>query len=345
MHRSLLPVHQGREQHAYYDSGVGTEFLNRVRGGAFGDGLDANIIDGYRWLVQRYRPGDEVYIFGFSRGAYTARSLVGLIRNCGLLVRALRDVDGAPVDLAEASPADIERTVQLAYDIYRSRKPDDHPNAAHAQRFREACAREIRVKCLGVWDTVGALGVPLRVFASLNRERYAFHDTKLSGIVDNAFHALAIDEHRPEFEATLWAPTSANSAGQRIEQVWFPGAHGDVGGGYDDDRRLATISLRWMQQRVASAGLGLDIQPALDPAEERIAIEATVHDSFRKFGRLYGLIRERHYRTMGRAQDGLQELHATLLARLRGAAAYRPRNTGLSTLLAAVDPDLARNVA
>src|SRR5439155_7752741 len=136
-----------------------------------------NIVQGYEYLAQQYEAGDEVYVLGFSRGAYTARSLVGMIRNCGLIYPKHLALRGA-----------------MAYGIYRTR--DDNADSFTAKLFRSSFSRDIKIKLIGVWDTVGALGIPLAVLKDVNMKFYEFHDTKLSTIVENAYHALAIDEHR-----------------------------------------------------------------------------------------------------------------------------------------------------
>jgi uncharacterized protein (DUF2235 family) len=204
----------GDIQKKWYDTGVGTNWYDRVVGGAFGIGIDQKIRDGYQWLVENYPDPDpsdiEVFVLGFSRGAYTARSLVGMIRNCGLLL-----------------PENAHRVTD-AYALYRQR--DEGPDTNQVQAFRDRYSREIKIKFLGVWDTVGALGIPLQALQWLNATEYAFHDTELTGIVENAAHALAIDEFRVDYQATLWAPFI--KPGQNVEQRWFVGAHADVGGGY-----------------------------------------------------------------------------------------------------------------
>jgi uncharacterized protein (DUF2235 family) len=184
-------------QEPWYNAGVGTSELNHLTGGLFGAGLDFHIMEGYRYLAQTYNDGDEVYIIGFSRGAYTARSLVGMIRNCGL-----------------AWPALATMTTGIAYGIYRTR--DDGPDSAVARAFRSVSARPIPIKFLGVWDTVGALGIPLDVASQLNMDLYAFHDTTLSSIVENAYQAAALDEHRADYNITLWDPPTPFS--QTMEQ-------------------------------------------------------------------------------------------------------------------------------
>jgi uncharacterized protein (DUF2235 family) len=227
----------GREQRVYYHRGLGTSRWERIRGGAFGFGLSRDVRDCYRFLVHHYEPGDELFFFGFSRGAYTARSTVGFVRNCGIL-----------------RPEHADR-VDEAYSLYRSRRPGTRPKSVEAQLFRRSYSHETRIRFLGVWDTVGALGIPLsglRLVNLVNR-RWQFHDTALSSSIDSAFHALAIDERRGPFRPTLWnAPDGAS--GQHREQVWFAGSHSDVGGGCPDPA-LAEIPLLWLADRARGRGL------------------------------------------------------------------------------------------
>jgi uncharacterized protein (DUF2235 family) len=299
---------QGRAQLKWYNQGVGTEWMNRVRGGAFGLGLDRHILDGYRKLIEAYQDGDEVFVIGFSRGAYTARSLVGLIRNCGLL------------------RVDDEILVDRAYEIYRS---GDRVDSEHALAFRKANSREIRIKFVGVWDTVGALGVPLQSFKEFNAEQYAFHDTKLSSIVVNAFHAVAVDEHREPYQATMWGPQDAKDKdhGQVLHQLWFSGAHADVGGGYKGAHPIADLTLRWMQKNAQACGLALQLLPLPDRQK---AVLSELHDSFTEFlGGFFSFFHRRHYRTMGKSDQGPQLLDNSIKERVKARADYRPKNDDL----------------
>jgi uncharacterized protein (DUF2235 family) len=171
----------------WYDPGVGTRWGERVAGGVFGYGLSRNIREGYKFLIDNYQPGDEIYIFGFSRGAYTARSLAGLMRNVGLVKQ----------EFAPEPKADDNEVIVDGYHIYRER--DEGPDSLAALEFRaEYCWDEIKIKFIGVWDTVGALGIPISALSGLN-EAYAFHDERLSRLIENAFHAVAIDEQRKEY--------------------------------------------------------------------------------------------------------------------------------------------------
>jgi uncharacterized protein (DUF2235 family) len=233
---------QGIEQVVRYHPGVGTGRWDRIRGGAFGWGLSRHVQEAYRSIVELYEPGDEIYLFGFSRGAFTARSTAGLIRNSGVLRR------------------DNLHKVGDAYDLYRSRRPEAHPREIEAQLFRRQFSHEPRVRFIGVWDTVGSLGIPdvpwfpLRV-DRLNR-RWAFHDTDLSTSVDHAYQAVAIDERRAQFAPTLWTQ-QVGAEDQQMEQVWFAGAHSNIGGGYQD-RGLSDITFLWMKDKAEAAGLAFD---------------------------------------------------------------------------------------
>ncbi len=228
---------EGREQRVFYHRGVGTHRWDRIRGGAFGMGLSRGVCDAYRFLVQNYEPGDELFFFGFSRGAFTARSTVGLVRNAGILRK-----ENMPL-------------IKKAYALYRSRTDTKTPRGREATLFRRSCSYEPRIRFIGVWDTVGALGVPGKsvLFARFNKH-WTFHNTDLSTYVDAAYQALAIDEKRGPFEPSLWKVQQSAAANQEVEQVWFSGAHSDVGGGYPD-HGLSDIPLLWMVDRATRAGL------------------------------------------------------------------------------------------
>ena len=246
---------RGIRQMMYYDPGVGTSgsLIRRVFDGATGHGLSRNILETYRYLIASYEPGDELYFFGFSRGAFTVRSLAGLIRTCGIL----RPPCGG--------------MVRQAFALYRSRSPSTHPRATEATLFRRtyAVADMTPIKFIGVWDTVGSLGNPLFLNGLLSR-RYRFHDTDLSSIVTHACQALAIDEKRSQFHAALWHQ-QPHAQGQTLEQVWFAGVHSNVGGGYPRTG-LSDLALDWMSDRVRGFDLSLDPIPTqpdqLQPRDE-----------------------------------------------------------------------------
>lgn len=306
-HRSVAPAGPGGvQQDAWYNEGVGTSWWNRLEGGAFGTGLDFHIMEGYRRLAETYQDGDEVYVLGFSRGAYTARSLVGMIRNCGLVRAGFASVGTG-----------------IAYGIYRTR--DDGPDSLAARAFRAQFAREISIRFLGVWDTVGALGIPLRFADRLNMAFYQFHDTELSHIVENAYQAIALDEHRVNYDITLWDPKEKPD--QVLEQRWFVGAHADVGGGYPD-RRLSDLALRWMQDR--ASGLGLSLTPVAPGADSALG---TLTDSYAQFlDGLYARADPPHFRRVLGTQFGNEGLDPSIDARRTQDATYRPPNPGLPPL-------------
>lgn len=297
----------GIKQLKWYDEGVGTKWYDQYIGGAIGAGLEFNIVQGYEFLAKQYEEGDEVYVLGFSRGAYTARSLVGMIRNCGLIL-----------------PKHLVLRIPMAYGIYRTR--GDDVDSVTAKLFRAAFCREIKIKFIGVWDTVGALGIPIAILRDVNMKFYEFHDTQLSGIVENAFHAIAVDEHRQDYDVCLWNPPSAPQ--QNLEQRWFIGAHCDVGGGYDD-RRLSDMTLGWMQDKASALGLGLD--PVQVGAQNYLG---NYTDSYAQFlDGIYARRNPRHYRAIGTTRFGNEVVDASVERRRKEDRAYEPQNNGLPKLV------------
>ena len=227
---TFVLAEKDEEQVAYYDPGIGTggwEYhegsgkLRALGDRATGYGLQRNVEDAYRCLMSRYEEGDHVYLFGFSRGAFTVRSLAGMLHKCGLL---------------DASHGNL---VEYASKIYNTAGNEDV-----AGGFREAFGRRCPVRFIGVWDTVESL--------VLNAGK-RFHDVTLDPEVAFGYHALAIDEKRRDFPPCLWDESNA-VPGQTIEQVWFAGSHSDVGGWYDE-RGLANVALHWMLGKAAACGL------------------------------------------------------------------------------------------
>jgi uncharacterized protein (DUF2235 family) len=228
----------GHSQFGYYHPGVGTKRWDHLRGGAFGVGLSANVIGAYHFLIDNYEPGDDLYFFGFSRGAFTVRSVAGLVRNCGILRPENRD------------------RITDAYRLYRNK--DDKPSGMPSTLFRSGFSYEPTIEFIGAWDTVGALGVPpvwpgiLHPILNRVNKRWSFHDTELSSHVHGAYQALAIDERRRAFKPTLWKKQPG--ATQVVEQVWFAGVHCDVGGGMADSS-LSDLALLWMVKKAQHHGL------------------------------------------------------------------------------------------
>jgi uncharacterized protein (DUF2235 family) len=226
---------QGNPQIVFYSEGVGASLsgLSLWQGMTGGD-LDDNLLEAWLFLNLNYEPGDQIYLFGFSRGAYTVRSLAGLLRK-----------------FAADSP-ETER--------FRTAHAIAWPRLA-APFTAPPC--DLRIRYLGLWDTVGSLGIPrlLPVSIGLNKG-YEFHDTALSRSVQFARHAVAIDERRAAFAPTLWSNVDAfNTPGSapRVAQMWFPGDHGGVGGG--EARGLSNCALMWVLEGAERAGLALEREP------------------------------------------------------------------------------------
>lgn len=228
---------QGVEQRRYYHPGIGTEemlWIERRWAGMTGGGLARNVQSAYHWLAQNYEQDDEIYLLGFSRGAFTVRALSGFIARAGLIRRP---------------DWDVVRSAYVGYRRKIQRNGSDNPSVFKA-----------KIHFLGVWDTVGALGIPpeFSLLTWLSARRQRFRNTQLAPVVTNAFHALAIDEMRRTFSPTLW--TGMPAAGQQVCQMWFPGVHADVGGGYKETE-LSDLTLRWMIDR--AMGCGASFRPEM----------------------------------------------------------------------------------
>lgn len=251
-----------------YDEGVGSSQWDKLRGGLFGMGISQNIKDGYTFLLEKgWKPGDEIFLFGFSRGAYTVRSLAGWLNFVGLI------------------GTNDKKAIDQAYDLYRAKKDIVAGDAKKKQRY-EAFQRDYvpperrqaKVRLLGVWDTVGALGIPQSfINEHLNPFQHGFHDTTLGANVVHAVHAVAIDEKRKSFEPTLWPDDDP-----RVTQVYFTGVHSDVGGGYNEkpeDRILGDVTLRFMADQAVKDGLELD--DAKLPKPDDAWYCGTQHESYK----------------------------------------------------------------
>ncbi|GAA0780920.1 DUF2235 domain-containing protein [Roseibium denhamense] len=242
-------------QLAHYDEGVGTSgFIDRLLGGAFGVGLSKNVKDAYRFLIEHYNPGDKIYLLGFSRGAFTARSIGGLIGAVGIIDRAKVD-KGSSLLRHLGVVESYDEVIDEAYEYYRTR-PGDRPPIAETN-LAECVHPNIEIEFVGVWDTVGSLGIPILDEAALINRKFQFHDVELGRNVKHAYHAVAIDEQRGAFSPTLWKKGINSPAGQTIEQVWFAGAHGGVGGGKKVDG-LSNITFHWMCSKAVKHGIALE---------------------------------------------------------------------------------------
>jgi uncharacterized protein (DUF2235 family) len=314
----------GVPQIVYYDQGVGTgNTIDRLSGGAIGKGLEENIHDAYRFLLANYEHGDELFILGFSRGAFTARSIVGMIRKCGILARK------------------HVRHYRAAIELYRDdAKPTDDGPVKFRKDFCLYGTDDIDVRFIGVWDTVGALGIPIRGLRLLKKQ-YQFHDTELSKVVREAYHALAVDEYRAPFEPAVWDYVPKDA--QRVEQVWFCGAHSDVGGGYGRKKRdsgagadadfhpqLADISLDWMIGKAQSAGLEFDEESVkhnplqFDPLAEIHDSKTGLYNFVPSFDRVIGITEDKYVENG--TLDPTQSLHPSVLERWDRDPTYRPES-------------------
>lgn len=308
MTRAVKPEAGGTEQVAFYDWGVGTH-RKKLTGGISGVGIDKNIMDCYRFIVHNYAAGDQLFFFGFSRGAYTVRSLAGFIRNCGLLKRPHAN------------------KIADAFRLYRKRTKASAPNEPEAVRFRSkyAVADIIPIEFVGVWDTVGSLGIPVPFWGTLNDRKFLFHDTEPSKIVQHARHAVSMDENRDDFKPVLWSDKPSID----LLQVWFAGVHSDVGGGYKN-RGLSDCASRWMLDEASKFGLQFESHfiDSIDPRPS-----AKMHNA-RK-----GIYLARD--SMVRDIEG--PIHASAKERWqRNAHGYRRKGKALKRLLASVDDDWSR---
>lgn len=227
-------------QIGYYHPGLGTmgarnaltapgKWWTRLVGLAFGYGISDNIADAYQFLMKEFQPGDKVYVFGFSRGAYTARALCGMLHTVGLLARG--------------NDAQVPYAIRML-----KRKRIDFAVAAD---FKKTFSQECRPHFVGVWDTVSSVGW---VYDAV---RFPFTRAEKNPDLNVVRHAISIDERRAFFRQNLFG--APNHAGQDVQEVWFAGAHSDVGGGYPEAQsQLSKLSLRWMLREAEQAGLAID---------------------------------------------------------------------------------------
>lgn len=237
----------GMQQVVYYDSGVGTQgAVDKVMGGGLGEGIDVNIKELYTFMALNYDEGDEVYLFGFSRGSYTVRSLCGLIYESGLVRR------------------DQLQFVAEAYELYRE---NEDIESERAVSFREEHGDRIPITLLACFDTVGSLGLPFegpQFMHRFSKERYQFHSTKLNPLIENAIHMLSIDEDRAVFSPTLMEAADVKGDDQ-LTQLYFWGGHGGVGGGDERQVTSANCALRFCVEEMQRRGLGLEIDMNMIP--------------------------------------------------------------------------------
>ena len=281
-----LCVNDKETQITYYDKGIGTKWFDKTIGGVFGVGLSENVRQAYRKLSKTFEKNDKVFIFGFSRGAYTARSLAGLIFQCGLL----------------SSRKATKKNVEKVYDVYKN------GNTVEEKSKNIKCP----IRMIGVWDTVGALGIPVDFLKNTKKlidKNLQFHDTKLNNEIRAAYHAVAIDEQRKAFTPTLW-DVSKKWKGQIVEQVWFAGVHADVGGGYSE-RYQSNIALQWMLKKTKKHGMKL--------VHNYDELSRPIHDPHNK---IYG---PKTKRKVAVTEKNITKVHSSVLKKMEVCKGYKPR--------------------
>ncbi len=279
------------KQIVFYDRGLGTG-RRRATGKIAGMGISKNIQECYEFIFNNYNAGDRIFLFGFSRGATTVRSLSGLIHYFGIL------------------PKSRPELIKQAYKIYKKKdkgKREERAKAFVAKHHTMWC----RIHFLGVWDTVAALGIPIKLIDALVDKvpffRHKFHDLRLSESVEHAYHALAIDDERKTFHPTVWDNKDLLDY-QTVKQVWFCGMHTDVGGGYKE-QELSDIALVWMVQRAVERGLR--IYPHYDVHINQDA-NGTMHDSRKGWWQQFY---QKATRTWNAATHGKPVIHESVLKR------------------------------
>lgn len=283
-------------QVVYYDPGLGTDW-RKITGNIFGRGISQNILDCYRFLFENYNAGDNVFFFGFSRGAATVRSLSGFVHLFGILPQSRKDL------------------IKQAFRIYKINNKERRIKKAEsfiAKNHTMWC----KIKFLGVFDTVAALGIPNKLLGSiLDRVTpFKFHSFELSESVEFARHALSIDDERKLFEPVIWDALRDENKDVRMKQVWFSGVHTDVGGGYAEDD-LSNISLRWMIREATAKGL-LIYEPS--PAYQALLsaavnVNGMMHNEQKG---LLGKLYSRRQRAWNEETHGPLIIHSSVLQRL-----------------------------
>lgn len=275
-------THDGVKQIVHYDDGVGTDKGERARGSLFGLGLYKNIQQAYQFLIFNYDPGDEIFVFGYSRGAFTARSFVGFVKYVGIIERHNTHQITNAIDLYKNRKDNLGlymNDFKARYSAHVCLSPEeDQWRCENIPNYKRGQAAQFQFKYIGVWDTVESLGFwkVTRTFIPKIRDKiyknklYSFHDHSLSNVVASARHAIALDEERRAFDVTPWdnlealntklgfTPESKNAP---YQQQFFPGTHGSVGGG-GPIRGLSDAALAWIWDGANKAGLTFDASPS-----------------------------------------------------------------------------------
>lgn len=333
---------QSLDQLVYYSAGVGTQQGEHLSGGMFGIGIDDEVTAAYEWLVENYEEGAQLFIFGFSRGAFTARSLAGFISKCGLLK------PGSPVSMKQMFERYRKGTATSILKLANTPESELTPE----DRLIKSYSQAIPIWFQGVWDTVGSLGVPVPLFPKVSSEDFKFLETDLRINDTHAYHALAIDEHRKAFAPTLWeksTPKQGETYEPRkldaVEQRWFVGAHANVGGGYENDL-LAEVPLCWLMSKAAAHGLEFKHSVVIDGNVTACAI----HDSYAEMA--HGVYKaftfgKQHFRPIGEEPvdtgDAIkttinETIDGSVFDRWRTDETYRPKNLLEWATRRSVDP-------
>ncbi|QPF91243.1 DUF2235 domain-containing protein [Bradyrhizobium commune] len=301
----------GIPQNQKYVVGIGTDFTDRLRG-AFGKGINNRVRTAYAWLAENFSPGDHIYVFGFSRGAFEARSLVGFLDRCGL-----------------STKADVPIVAAL---FERYRRPDVAPNRSElASTGRQLTkdernfldrTRPVEVRFLGIWDTVRYLDIPYGRIRGFSRSENLFHEIMSTRSCRTIRQAIAIDEHRKPYRVEHFELSRQHAGSTDTEQRWFAGDHCDVGGG-PPGGMISNVPLRWMQQEAASAGLHFKGLQPLTGDEHSY----TLHDAYRRFlGGAFRVASARYYREIEKRTGIRSTIDASVLKRCREDRRYRPSN-------------------
>ena len=237
------------QQLIFYQNGVGTgskSLYVKYVGGATGDGLADNIREAYAFICLNYVAGDEIIILGFSRGAFTARSISSLIRALGLLTIAGMEYFVPIVEDWQFQLKDGWKTKYPEKPWPGHVPPVTAPEYHRKLLELEYTRPNIPIKAVAVWDTVGGLGIPMiGLFPQPPSTDFSFVDTKVEPNIEHAFQALALDEHRRPYAPTIWHKPAGQKWPKTLKQCWFPGVHSDIGGSYPDTD-LANLTLSWM---------------------------------------------------------------------------------------------------
>lgn len=273
----------------YYEPGLQWRDWRSAADVAAGRGINRQIRRAYGYLASRFRPGDRIFLMGYSRGAYAVRSLAGVIDRVGLL-------------RAEAA---TERNIR---DVYRHYEAQDITDLSRAFAAAHCHALPVEIEAIAIWDTVKSLGINAPFLWRLSEPLHAFHNHDLSGVVKNGFHALALNESRMAYAPVKW--TTPEGYEGRVEQVWFPGTHGDIGGqlgGYEAARPLSNIPLVWVLSRAEACGL-----PLPEGWAQRFVQDATAPSigTWRGYGKVFMTRRRRLVGT-----DPSERLHESVGAR------------------------------